>query len=968
MAFEMTPASLKKICKEAGMYTSLPELNDVLHLQCKGITDIKGLEAYTGLRTLYLECNVISEIQGLDHLSQLSTLYLNQNMITTIRGLGALHKLQTLDLSENMISKLESLSCLPSLRQLNLASNRLHDADSIVELKACPSLTSLDLSKNQLEDPDVLEVLASIPLTFLRLVGNPVVSKTAHYRKHLLTVMPQLNYLDDRPAFEEDRRAAVAFSQGGLEAERAMRETIRVEKAAERERHRKAFDDMLEAAKARMAAAREEAMQAAPVLEAAVSLASTAQAIARETADLAADLARVLREIGEAAEAQWKEEEERRRQEQQEQEEREERERLWLERLRQVKEAVAAKQQQAEEEGNLDGLAGIRAASGGRQGSLLKTAADGDGKEEPLAGLALDEVLARARADAVQYGWAQRDAADRDNYGRLPRGKHPPGWPTASDDSSSDGSSDGSHCGSSEKDEGSLKDGSSLEGSATAGTGTRTRGGEDQAGVAEDARSISSHPNRQQQPPREGDDNQQLADQDRPQHRVSAAFRDELQARLGQQHLAPARNGVAQVEPWPLPSGAGPAGGAAVDRQRLRPLIWGTSRYASLWSAAVGLGEQQEQAQQRLRAEAGEEERVQELEQGQGQGQGQGSGQGGGRQGEEEGGHEEKELQGRHASSGTMNGDMSSDMNGDANSDTNGDEVPDEGDSQDGEGGESQEEAVNGDREGGDGGGVRRALGHRVGNGVGSMWNTGRGGGGERPSVREAWGERGAHPRAGSLGGAASYGNGLTGGYGPASSRDGRDGDSQDGHRMVSSWADIVSGANRAVSARDDQQEETDNLAAHNLGHVRGDESTRSVEGSGRAGERCGGARQEMPNGSGHASVCDDRSSGGSSANGEASHDNEEDSSRPVAMTRASGRGSAADGSSNSSGARAVHAAGVGERGMAGVQAVRQAWQPAAGANRPGVTGGSPGGGGISSNEARQGPEHGSEIDFEELD
>lgn len=48
-----------------------------------------------------------------------------------------------------------------------------------------------------------------------------------HYRKHLLAKMPQLNYLDESPCFPKDRRLAEAFLEGGVEAERAMRETIR---------------------------------------------------------------------------------------------------------------------------------------------------------------------------------------------------------------------------------------------------------------------------------------------------------------------------------------------------------------------------------------------------------------------------------------------------------------------------------------------------------------------------------------------------------------------------------------------------------------------------------------------------------------------------------------------------------------------------------------------------------------------
>ncbi len=47
-----------------------------------------------------------------------------------------------------------------------------------------------------------------------------------NYRKRLLVEMPSLNYLDESPCFPKDRRLAEAFVQGGVEAERAMREKV----------------------------------------------------------------------------------------------------------------------------------------------------------------------------------------------------------------------------------------------------------------------------------------------------------------------------------------------------------------------------------------------------------------------------------------------------------------------------------------------------------------------------------------------------------------------------------------------------------------------------------------------------------------------------------------------------------------------------------------------------------------------
>lgn len=66
--FEITPSSLRELAKERNYYQSRLDLNEVLHLQHKGITRLVNLEEFTGLKTLYLECNAIQTIENLDKL------------------------------------------------------------------------------------------------------------------------------------------------------------------------------------------------------------------------------------------------------------------------------------------------------------------------------------------------------------------------------------------------------------------------------------------------------------------------------------------------------------------------------------------------------------------------------------------------------------------------------------------------------------------------------------------------------------------------------------------------------------------------------------------------------------------------------------------------------------------------------------------------------------------------------------
>jgi len=56
--------------------------------------------------------------------------------------------------------------------------------------------------------------------------GNPFVSKIKNFKKVMIHELPKLNYLDDRPVFEEDRRYAEAFHRGGIKEERMERKKV----------------------------------------------------------------------------------------------------------------------------------------------------------------------------------------------------------------------------------------------------------------------------------------------------------------------------------------------------------------------------------------------------------------------------------------------------------------------------------------------------------------------------------------------------------------------------------------------------------------------------------------------------------------------------------------------------------------------------------------------------------------------
>lgn len=53
-------------------------------------------------------------------------------------------------------------------------------------------------------------------LAVVYLQNNQFNKKIAHYRKHLISKMPILKYIDDKPIFEDERRYAEAWARGGL--------------------------------------------------------------------------------------------------------------------------------------------------------------------------------------------------------------------------------------------------------------------------------------------------------------------------------------------------------------------------------------------------------------------------------------------------------------------------------------------------------------------------------------------------------------------------------------------------------------------------------------------------------------------------------------------------------------------------------------------------------------------------------
>jgi len=166
-------------------------------------------------------------------------------------------ELVQLNLSDNLLRAIEGLENNKKLDSLYIKRNKigLNGVSDLMGLLDCPSIACLDLSENRIDDPAVLdEVLVKMPkLRVLYLTGNGCIKKIPNYRKTVITKIPNLKFLDDRPVFQEDRRHAEAFSRGGIEEERKERATIKKENETRDEKNRQAFRDMIAKARAEKA-------------------------------------------------------------------------------------------------------------------------------------------------------------------------------------------------------------------------------------------------------------------------------------------------------------------------------------------------------------------------------------------------------------------------------------------------------------------------------------------------------------------------------------------------------------------------------------------------------------------------------------------------------------------------------------------------------------------------------------------
>eukprot|EP00438_Fugacium_kawagutii_P005409 Skav219485 [mRNA] locus=scaffold2719:222338:227019:+ [translate_table: standard] len=190
----ITAEVLRKTCVENRGF-ELPELN----------------EEYHNVRSIFLECNGIGKIENLEVMPQLVSLYLQSNCITRMENLDMLSNLQYLNLSHNNIAEVQNLGTLSMLETLNLAANKFEDVEKLKGLSERPTLRSVDVSSNYFEDGDAL-------LSFWE-SNLPNVQALKDARRRLISSLPKLRWIDERPVTAIERAGCEAWAIGGKEAE-----------------------------------------------------------------------------------------------------------------------------------------------------------------------------------------------------------------------------------------------------------------------------------------------------------------------------------------------------------------------------------------------------------------------------------------------------------------------------------------------------------------------------------------------------------------------------------------------------------------------------------------------------------------------------------------------------------------------------------------------------------------------------
>lgn len=123
----------------------------MLSLMSKGLTDLTGIEYFTGLTTLYCNDNQLTSLD-VSRLTNLTELNCDNNKLTKL-DVSGLTRLEIFSCFENQLTELD-VSGLTNLKDLHCGNNRL----TTLNVAGLSQLPSLNCSNNQLTELDLTEL------------------------------------------------------------------------------------------------------------------------------------------------------------------------------------------------------------------------------------------------------------------------------------------------------------------------------------------------------------------------------------------------------------------------------------------------------------------------------------------------------------------------------------------------------------------------------------------------------------------------------------------------------------------------------------------------------------------------------------------------------------------------------------------------------------------------------------------
>ena len=131
----------------------------VLYADCKKLTDLREIDALSGLEKLSLINSGISELQGIERYEGLVSLSLGGTIISNLNPLEKIQNLRKLDCAGTKVSDLTPLEKIQNLQELDCAGTKVNDLTPLENLK---NLQRLSCGDTEVSDLTPLENLQSL--------------------------------------------------------------------------------------------------------------------------------------------------------------------------------------------------------------------------------------------------------------------------------------------------------------------------------------------------------------------------------------------------------------------------------------------------------------------------------------------------------------------------------------------------------------------------------------------------------------------------------------------------------------------------------------------------------------------------------------------------------------------------------------------------------------------------------------